>query len=564
MTKYVHFPNRPKKLTAEFAKEHYDQLVSRINEAEKAAKPDKWIKLFRDWNDLGSYIGGEASRIHYTYTKDMRSAKSEAADKYFREKIGPAITDAEHTLVKAFLDSKHRDAMAAEFGKQLIPDFEQALKPIDPINIDLAVKTGNLGAEFDSLQAKAMVTVNGEKMTLLKARALVTGENEPKRKAAWLARGDWALKNHAKMAEIYDKLVKLRDQMGKNVGYENYIPLAYENRGRQGYGQAEVEAFRQAVKKYMVPLRDTLMARQAADLGKPQLQPWDGYDPATTLPLGIVPISIQLDAAQRLFDKLDPRLAKHFADMRKAGWIDLENRPGKKLNAYMTSMSDENKAIVFCNSTGDPDDVSTLIHEMGHAFQTLESQWIEAVDLQHPSLELCEVHSMGMEFLSLPLITEFFSKEHAAKHRLGRWKDSVYLLCYVSVVDEFQHWVYENPKASAKQRDEKWQELSDYYCPGINMTGYEKYNATRWYFQQHIFLSPFYYIDYALAETGAMQLGMLDALDHQKALDTYMNLCHVGGTESFLEAFKVAGLRSPFDENLMSDLADYASKELSV
>ncbi|MBL4850512.1 MAG: hypothetical protein JKY65_33765 [Planctomycetes bacterium] len=284
-----------------------------------------------------------------------------------------------------------------------------------------------------------------------------------------------------------------------------------------------------------------------------------------TLPTGAAaPIDEQLDKAGRVFERLSPKLAKHFHTMRREGLIDLENRKGKRAGAFCTSFSDEGKVAIFCNSIGDEGDVKTLMHEMGHAFQGWESQWIEAVELRWPTSDGAEVHSMGMEFLSLPHLGEFFPPEQLARFRRSRWRRAIELLCYVCVVDAFQHWVYENPKAGFDERDQAWIRFQDTYMPGIDWSGdAEPFRALRWYAQLHVFRYPFYYIDYAIAETGAMQLGMLDARDHERCLETYLELCRLGGTGSVLELFSQAGLRSPFEPGLMADLMNHASGALA-
>jgi M3 family oligoendopeptidase len=295
------------------------------------------------------------------------------------------------------------------------------------------------------------------------------------------------------------------------------------------------------------------------------LRPWDAaYDPATTLPQGIAPVDSQLERAQRIFDALSPDLAQHFTLMRNEGLIDLENRRGKQAGAYCTSFPDEGRAAIFCNSTGDADDVRTLLHEMGHAFQKWESQPFEAITLHYPTADAAEIHSMGMEYLSMRHMTEFFDLEDTVKFKRGRWKKAVTLLCYVCVVDEFQHWVYANPNATPDERDTAWNEIWDRYEHGVDYGGLDEYKAARWYAQLHIFQSPFYYIDYAIAETGAMQLALIDAENHDLAMEKYMNLCRIGGTMSVLDIFKSTGLRSPFDPDLMRDLMGHAAREMGI
>lgn len=564
MDKFKHYPGRPRKLTADFIKKEYTKLLAVLPRAEKADKPDLWLELFANWNALKSYIGSQGARVYYQYSKNMNDKSAAATDKYFREKIGPACEKPEFILTKAFLASRHRQALIKRYGDQLVPVYQTALKPLDPVNTQLRIKVGQLSKQYDKKIASATVKVAGQKMTLTKVRSLLESDNEKLRKQAFLASRGWFLNHHDELAGIYGQLVKLRHKMAQNVGLESYVPLAYQNMGRTDYDASLVETFRTNVLKHLVPLRAKLIKAQLKTLGTKSLKPWDAaYDPANTLPLGIAPIDKQLDSAERLFKQLSPALGKHFQQMRAAGLIDLENRPAKRAGAFCISFSDEGTAAILCNSVGDADDVRVLIHEMGHAFQTLESQAsIESVDLDQGTADLAEVYSMGMEFLSLEHIEEFFDAKNARKFRVSRWIQAINIICYVCVVDEFQHWVFEHIDASAAERDKIWCQLSDKYTPGINYKGAEKYKKTRWYAQGHIFSVPFYYIDYALAEIAAMQLAMLATQDHSKTLKMYLKLCKIGGTKSFLKALKSAGLRSPFDEKLIKELSSYAAKTL--
>ncbi len=562
-TRFKYYPNRPKKLSASFAKHEYDKLLERLPTAEADKKPDLWFKLFADWNALQAYISGEACRIGYAYSKDMTNRKFEVADRYLRERISPVIDKPEHQLTKAFIASKHRDIIAKKYGQQLIPVYETALKPLDPVNTPLAIKSSSLATKYEKILASAKIKVGDKILNLSEIRALQFSENSEMRENAYRASSDWFLKNHNKLADIYAAQVKMRHQMGLNLRYRNYIPLAYQIRGRQGYGQSEVAAFRKLVLKYFVPLYQKIAAKQALIMGQDSLRPWDIFhDPERSIPLGSVPVNKQLQSAQAVFDKLSPVLGAHFKNMRDNGLIDLETRPNKQAGAYCTEFHDEDKVLIFCNSTGDPDDVRVLTHEMGHAFQFWESHHIEAISLQVGTAELAEIYSMGMEFLSLSYMSEFFSEQNAKKYVEYKWIDSIFTICYVCVVDEFQHWVYKNPSSSISKRDEVWAKLYSKYLPFIDYSGLEKYTSVRWYAQRHLFTVPFYYIDYALAETCAMQLGLLAAKDHKKTVKEYLKLCRIGGTMSFLEALQFGSLQSPFDENLIISLKNEAEKIL--
>lgn len=564
-THFIHYPIRPKKLTAAFAKKEYAKLLDRLPLADTSNKPDAWIELFKDWNELKSYIGSEYARISNAFDKNMANTKLEAAKTYIREKLSPAIDEPEFLLTKAFLDSPHREDLAKHFGTQLIPIYEAALKPLDPRNTSLSIKAGTLTNKYSKLIAGAKVLINKKYVTLEQAASYLESPDRAERKAAFLASRNWFLEHRNELAKIYDELVILRTKMGQNVGFKTFTPLGYKIMGRSDYSEEEVEQFRKNTKKYFVPLLQKLSDQQTKDLGVDTLRPWDvGYHPDYTLPRGICAVATQLDKAQKIFNQLDPRLGEHFNFMRQHRLIDLENRPNKRAGAYMTNFSDEQKASILCNSTGDSSDIETLTHEMGHAFQYWESKDIEPVDLQSGTIDLAEVHSTSMEFLCLPYINEFFSAKDVAKYSYGRWIRAIRIMCYVCVVDEFQHWVYAHPSASPKMRDETWNKISDTYIPKVDYKGFEKYRSTRWYAQQHIFSVPFYYIDYGLAIMGAMQIASLASKNHRLAMKKYLELCRIGGTLSFLKAFKHAGLESPFKESTFKTLAAHTKKTLEL
>jgi M3 family oligoendopeptidase len=564
---FAHFPTRPDHLTAEFAKAEYEKLTARVADAEAADEPDGWLALYADWNSLDSYVGSEGSRRRYRYSKHMDDPEAEAGEQAYRQEIQPACEDGASELISKLLESRHKDAVAERYGAQLLRVLETEVEPLAPVNSELRVKAGDLATDYDKRVAGAEVSVGGEALTLARARGLLSSGDAATRREAYDAYRGWFDSERDALASIYTQQVQVRDQMGRNLGHENFVPLGYAGMGRTDYGPAEVQAFRDAVQAHASPLYAKLCARQAEALGTPTLRPWDrAYNPEFTLPLGVTkPIEAQLDKAGRVFQSLSPKLAAHFQRMRDEGLIDLENRKAKRAGAFCTAFSDEPRVAIFCNSIGDEGDVKTLMHEMGHAFQGWESQWVDAVALRWPTSDGAEVHSMGMEFLSLPHLGEFFDAEQLERFTKSRWRRAIELVCYVSVVDAFQHWVYENPKANPDERDAAWIRLLDTYMPGIDWSGEgETYRRTRWYMQLHVFRYPFYYIDYAIAETGAMQLGMLDTQDHERCLATYLKLCRLGGTGSVLQLFEGAGLRSPFDPTLIADLATHAAATVGL
>ena len=562
---YKYYQDRPGDMTTDFVRGEYRALTERVAAAEASERADEWLALFEEWNALKSFVGSEGSRRSHALSKNMNDTDAQERDRYYRQEIAPVFEEGESRLVDALLASRHREAIGARYGDYLLRSMATYVEPLAPVNSELRVAAGNIVNEYDQLISSGEVEVQGKKVTLPVASSLQSSEDRETRKAAFMAWREWFLQHRDQIAGYLDQLVKLRHQMAVNLEHENFIPLGYLGMGRTDYGVAEAAQFRENIRRYAVPLRSKILERQAREHGTETLKPWDtGFTPSLNLPRGVAPVDQQIEKAQQVFDQLSPVLSSHFRRMREEDLIDLENRAGKRSGAYCTSFSDEGRVAILCNSTGDEDDVRTLMHEMGHAFQGWESQPIEAVDLQWPTSDACEVHSMGMEYLSMKHMETFFSPEDATKFRRNRWKQAVQLVCYIAVVDEFQHWIYENPEAAPDERDAAWKRISDTYMPGIDFSGLEKYETLRWYAQGHIFWMPFYYIDYAIAETGAMQLGLIDKQDTAKAMEIYLDLCRLGGTKSVLDIFTSAGLRSPFDPELMRDLMAHAAEELGI
>ncbi len=467
---FIHFPQRPDALTADYAGAEYEKLAQRSIEAEGSATPGEWVSLFRDWNALRSYVHSEEMRLYFQHTRDTRDEASAEAERRFREQVTPQAEYGEARLMAALCISRHRDAVGAEFGKQLLRMLEVRQAPLAPINSQLRAEVGRLVNEYDQRLADAEVTVGGRAMTLSRARGLMSSSSADVRREAFDRYYGWFRDESAELTRIFSEMVRCRDAMGRNLGHETFVPLGYASMRRVDYGAAHVRQFRDAVRTYLSPLCLELASAHASALGTPSLRPWDAaYHPALTLPLGVAePVAQQLDKAERVFAKLSPKLRGHFRRMRERGLIDLENRPGKAMGGYCASLHDANEVVVFCNSVGNEDDVRMLTHEMGHAFQSWESQWIDVVMLREPTADAAEVHSMGMEFLCLPHLGEFFSADELERFTVSRWKRALELLCYTCLGDHFQHWVYEHPDASADERDRQWATLHDDYLPGID------------------------------------------------------------------------------------------------
>jgi M3 family oligoendopeptidase len=561
-----YLPDRPAEVTGETAGNRHAMLAARVDHAQAAAGPDEWIALFDDWNHVKGWLVSEGARRRHRFNRDTRDAEAEAGLRAFREQVEP-VADAGNTLLAdALLASRHAEAVGAARGSRLLAVLGVARARQDPRNSPLRVEAGEILVGYDSLVSGGEVIVGGRTITLPRAVSLQRSADAKLRREAFLAHRRWFADRSEEIAAIYGRLVALRDRMGRNRGHDGFVPLGYDSMLRTDYGQDDVAGFRAAVLRHLSPLHGRVAARQARALGSSRLLPWDvAHDPGTSLPGGAAePVAGQLDRAERAFERLSPRLAEHFRTMRRRELIDLANRPGKRPGAYCTTFPDEDAVAILCNSVGEADDVRALVHESGHAFQGWESQWIEPIDLRSPTADAAEVHSSGLELLAQPYLDEFFSPEHQERFAHEQWRRALDLLCYACVVDGFQHFVYENPAASPGERDAEWCRLHRSFLPGIDWDGHLDLLAARWKAQAHVFQSPFYYVDYAIAQCGALQLADLDARDHERALDAYLELCRLGGTKGVLDLFATAGLRSPFEEDVVAGLARHLAARLEA
>lgn len=563
---YSHFPQRPDLLTSEFVEREYNRMLEKARDAERQEGPRRWFDLMREWNAFTSYIGSEGSRRNHRLNRDMFNEEAEESMNVYRHAIAPTFESGEERMTKALLESRHLPAIEEEFGSYRIERFRVAREGLAAVNSELRIRERDLTNRYTKLMAGAEVEFEGETLSLQSVGSRTNTPDEEVRKKAWSAVREFFLENREELGEIFDELVKIRHKMARNLGHESYTPLGYSGMLRTDYGPEEAAIFRAQILEHVVPVNYAAALKDAEEHGTERMRPWNNsYIPSRTIPRGVVPVERQLDLAEKFFDSVAPQLSHHFRRMREEDLIDLENRKGKRSGAYCTTFSDEERVAILCNSVGDSGDIRTLIHEMGHAFQGWESQAIESVSLRRPTSDAAELHSMGMEHIGLKAVDIFFDEEQSKRFRRTRLIHSINVLCYVCVVDEFQHWVYEHPEATPREREENWVRIIRTYLPGVDYSGYEEFELTIWYGQGHIFWRPFYYIDYAIAEIGAIQLGMVDSEDPERAMKSYVDLCRLGGQKSVVGIFESAGLRPPFGEtSLIYEIAGYLAERLDL
>ncbi|MBI3722490.1 hypothetical protein HY251_00825, partial [bacterium] len=481
-------PEAPEK---DWFESRYAELRTKLEKTPDDAPRERWVELARHWNEVKAVLSGERSRRQWAEAQDARDEASEKAALLFRNEVDPVGVRENAVARKRFLGRTARAAVESRFGKQLPLLWECDELGADPRTVDLDVAANNLYAEYSKIRGVAQIDLDGKKTTLTQLTNLAESPDAARRSRAFLALAGFYREKKTELDEIYSKLVSLRAQAAERLSMKSFVPLGYKRMTRTDYGPEEAARFREATFEHVVPLLADLRAQQARGLGTRAVQPWDrSYFPAFGLPPGIVPVAGQVAAARKVFGSLHPRLAEHFDRMVARGFVDLENRPGKRPGAFCIAMDDRDEVRIFCNSTGAASDVGTLVHESGHSFQGWESLPIEALELRWPTAEACEIHSMGMELLSFPHLDAFFEPEDAVRFRRHRLAKTLVLFGYIAVVDAFQHEVYEKPGLSPDERAQAWTRHWKRFMQGEDWSGHEDALGRFWHRQLHIFGMP--------------------------------------------------------------------------
>ena len=442
--------------------------------------------------------------------------------------------------------------------------YENSEKTFDESIIPLLIEENKLVSKYDSLIASAKIKFDGKVLNLPQMAKYMQNPDREIRKAASKAYYKFTSKIEPELADIYDKLVHIRHEMALKLGFKNFVELGYRRLGRLDYDSNDVAIYREQIRKAVTPIAKKLNKIRLERIGvkKPYC-----YDMALSYPDGNpTPIGgkdVLVDAAKKMYGEMSEDTNVFFNFLVDNELMDLEAKPGKQSGGYMTYFPLYKCPFIFSNFNGTSGDVDVLTHEFGHAFQAYESKDIKISEYQAPTLEACEIHSMSMEFFAYPWMHLFF--DNPARYKEDHLSSAISFLPYGVSVDEFQHFVYENPNATKEERNAKWLEIEKKYTPYKSNKG-SKFllNGSRWMLQGHIFASPFYYIDYTFAQVFAFSFHNLDVINHEKAWDRYINLCKLGGRYPFVELVKHAKLSNPFSKGFVKKNIKPLLKELGI
>lgn len=491
-------------------------------------------------------------------------------DKFYEDEMAylqQALPVAQVTFMgfeKALLESPFTAELDADLGPEYLTSVRRSLSSFNETLVPYLQEQAKLTTEYQKLMATAQIEFDGQVLNLYGIQKYFEHPDRRVRKEAFAKYSQFYASNEEKMEEIFDQLVKIRTAMGKAMGYDTFTPLGYLNQGRSDYGQKEVAAFREQVRTEIVPLCEKLYEAQAKRIGVDRIMAYDEefiFPDGNAEPKGDV--SFMVEQARKMYHDLSPETGEFIDFMIDHHLMDLENKPNKASTGYMTSLAKYKAPFVFSCFNQTIFDMEVMSHELGHAFAGYRAMRSQPVSAYYGvSTDIAEIHSMSMEQFCYPYAELFFG-EDAEKYRFAHLQGAITFVPFGVAVDEFQHIIYENPNLTPKERTYEWHKLEEKYMPWRKYTddpfmergGY-------WYHKLHIFLYPFYYINYTLTTMGAMEFKKRYAEDPEKAWADYMNLCNAGGSKSYLGLLKVANLRVPFEEGSVAESINYAKEVL--
>ena len=542
----------------ELSKE-YEKLIAKLENAKNA---DEQINTFRQVMKFDDHVETMFTIISIRYSLDTTNETYAHAQDVMDE-VAPQLQVYSEKINKILLNSPYRKELEDAFGSYLFKQLELALKCFDAKIIEDLQKENKLVSKYDKVMAGAKIKFNGQTYNLSQMGKFTTDVDRNVRKKATKAVAKFFEKNHEEIGQIYDDLVPVRDNMAKKLGFKNFIELGYARLGRLDYNDKDVANYRKQIQEVFVPIWVKLFKRQMKRIKIRSPRFYDlGLNYLTGNPRPIGDAHFLVEQARTMYKEMSKETGEFFDFMTENHLMDLEARPGKQGGGYMTYLAEYKSPFIFSNFNGTSGDVDVLTHEFGHAYQGYCSRNIKVPSYRSPTLEACEIHSMSMEFFAWPWMDKFFG-ENADKYRYAHLADAMMFLPYGVTVDEFQHFVYENPNATHAERCAKWREIEKKYTPLKNYKGFDVYEeGNLWLRQSHIFQTPFYYIDYTLAQVVAFQFLVEMHKNQPRAWAKYNRLCKMGGKYPFTELLSHAHLRNPFEDGSLKKIARPLNKIL--
>jgi oligoendopeptidase F len=500
------------------------------------------------------------------YTCDTRDEAKKAAHLRFSTSILPQLEEAEVVLARRLVEvgSDRADLQTT------LKRFRTAIEIFREANVPLVSECEALAARYQEITGSMTATWGGEKVPLPRLSPFLKSRDREVREAAWRASTGPYIAARGELSTLFDRMVTLRQAIARNAGFADFRDYSFAAKCRFDYTPADCERLHEAIEATVCPaiVRALRVRQDALDL--PGLRPWDlAVDPwRDSAPKPYQDVAELKSVAARIFSAVDHELGREFRLMVEEGLLDLESRPGKAPGGYCDTLHARGRPFVFMNAAGVPEDVTTLLHEAGHCFHAFASHRQPLIWQRHPGAESAELASMSMELLAAPYLSQpvgYYAEADALSARLEHLEDVLISLAHIASVDAFQSWVYTSPDgADATARDRQWLALRARFEPAVDWAGLEPERMARWYRQLHIFLYPFYYIEYGIAQIGALQVWANARRDHRGAVAAYRRFLALGATRPLPELYREAGVTLSFDAAVLADLVAMVEEEMEM
>lgn len=494
----------------------FDAGKTLLEKMEHAASAQELFDAMKALDTLTRGLGTQRTLAYIRYTINTKDEFYDAENSVFDEEM-PRFQEIGTEAARIVLESPFKDDVARQYGPHLLEKYELQRKIFKPEIVEDLVEENKLSSDYQKLMASAEIEFDGKKHNLSGLIPYMESTQREVRRAANAASWGWVASKQAELDELYQKLVQVRHRIGKKLGFDSFIPVAYARMGRTDWNQQDAKAYRDQIVQSVVPLTQKFYREQAQRIGISDMKNYDYslmFLSGNPTPKGEE--AYMVEQAKKMYQELSPETDAFFQVMIGQELMDLTTKPGKANGGYMTFIDDYKVPFIFSNFNGTSGDVDVLTHEAGHAFQGWLQRDIELKDIAEITSEVAEIHSMSMEFFTHPWMEGFF-KEDTEKYFYAHVVDALNFLPYGASIDELQEWVYEHPDATPEQRRAKYRDIERKYLPHLDYDGLDFLEkGGRWQKQLHVYLYPFYYLDYTLSQVCALQYLVWDMKDQDR------------------------------------------------
>ena len=511
-----------------------------------------------------AYVGETGSMLYVDMTCDTENEEVKQAYLDFVEQVQPELAKVGDLLNRKLAESPYADELDSIEYNVLLRDTRMGIALFREENIALGTELTKLGQRYNEICGAMTVQFDGEERTMQQMGKYLQVNDREVRESAYRTVGERRFQDSEEIDDLYDKMIELRHQVAQNAGYENFRDYTFDSKRRFDYTPADCEAFQTAIEQICVPLMREIDGKRRDALGLKSLRMWDmGHDVQGRNPLQpFTEVEEMVAGTSRMFHRLSPELGEFFDSLRDGTSLDLDSRKGKAPGGYQLQRDHSRKPFIFMNATGLQRDLETMVHEAGHAFHSIYADEIPLVDYRSAPIEFCEVAAMSMELLTHDFLDEFYSSDDANRAVREHLEGIVSILAWIATIDAFQHWIYTNPGHSKEERHQQWLDLGDRFGSHLDWNGFEEWRKVGWQRQLHLFSYPFYYIEYGIAQLGALQLWLQYQKNPQTALDNYAKSMRLGGSRPLPELFEAGEMSFDLGNSTVQGLIDAVRTEL--